>query len=529
MKNLWRLWRTVRHLTGQQILYQVWHRLRGPARLHLTQKTPEAYFLAVPDADKPLSWQPGQFAFLNLTVHFPSAIDWNYAHHGKLWTYNLNYFDFLNQPDMPVDRGLILIRDFIHKSADVRDGLEVYPTSLRIINWVQFVSRHQIRDGAINQHLFAQVRLLRHRLEYHLAGNHLLENGFALLTGALYFRYTPWIRKATDLLYQELDEQILPDGGHYERSSTYHQLLLDRLLDTLLILQSPTGYDNTELNMLLTQKGTSMLNWLNAITFQNGDVPMVNDTAPDIAPNPRLLQKKASQLLPEKGRQPVPLDTSGYRMFRQNRYELFTSVGSIGPAHQPGHAHADTFSFVLTVDNLPILVDNGTSTYQNSPRRDWERSTAAHNTVTVANTNSSEMWASFRVGRRARVTMLTDTSTKLTARHDGYRHWGVIHERTWSIIATSISITDQLLPWPAGTASTQPGTARFYFHPSVSWQLLDDGVRAGPLSITFRSATKPAWRIEAYEMANGFNRFLPGHCLVVYFITRLETILTLIE
>ena len=240
MKNIGLFWRTVRHLTGRQLAYQLLHRLRGPARLHLSHKIPEAYFLAVPDADKPVSWQPGQFTFLNLTVLFPSAIDWNYAQHGKLWTYNLTYFDFLNQPDMSVNQGLRLIHDFIRQSAGVRDGLEAYPTSLRITNWVQFLSRHQVRDEVINQHLFAQVRLLSYRLEYHLSGNHLLENGFALLTGALYFRNSGWIRQATRLLRRELAEQILLDGGHYERSPMYHQLLLDRLLDTLLILQSPT-------------------------------------------------------------------------------------------------------------------------------------------------------------------------------------------------------------------------------------------------------------------------------------------------
>ena len=529
MINLGRLWRTVRHLTGRQLAYQLRHRLRSPAKMRLTNKTPEAYFLTVPDADKPVSWQPGQFTFLNLTVLFPSVIDWNYAQHGKLWTYNLTYFDFLNQPDIPVTQGLALMRDFIRQSATVRDGLEAYPTSLRIINWVQFLSRHQIRDEVINRHLFAQVRLLSHRLEYHLSGNHLLENGFAFLAGALYFRNIPWIRKATSLLHRELDEQILSDGGHYERSPMYHQILLDRLLNTLLILQSPTGYDNTELIALLTKKGTLMLGWLDAITFQNGDVPMVNDSSPGIAPSTTQLRKKASHVLGRKARQSVSLNESGFRLFRQKRFELFASVGSIGPAHQPGHAHADTLSFVLYVDNQLILVDNSVSTYQNGPRRDWERGTAAHNTVTIAAEDSSEMWVSFRVGRRARVNLVTDTATTLTARHDGYRHRGITHERKWSIGTDTISITDSLLSWPTGSESGQSGTARFYFHPSSTWQLLDDGIRVGPLNITFPSATKPEWRVIEYEMANGFNRLLPGYCLIVDFTTSLETILTLLE
>ncbi len=529
MKNIGLLWRTVRHLTGRQLAYQLFHRLRSPARLHLVHKNQEAYFLAVPDAEKPVSWQPGRFTFLHQSVRFPSAIDWNYAHHGKLWTYNLTYFDFLNQPDMPVDQGVMLIQDFIRQSATVRDGMEAYPTSLRITNWVQFLSRHQVRDETINKHLFAQVRLLSYRLEYHLSGNHLLENGFALFTGALYFRNSRWIDKATRLLRQELTSQLLSDGGHYERSPMYHQLLLDRLLDTLLILQSPSSFDNTNLTAFLTEKAVLMLGWLDAITFRNGDVPLVNDAAPGIAPSTTQLKKKANRVLPQKTQPAVPLSDSGFRLFRQKRYEIFTSVGSVGPAHQPGHAHADTLSFVLYVDNHPVLVDNSISTYQNSPRRHWERSTAAHNTITVAGADSSEMWVSFRVGRRARVILLTDTATTLTASHDGYRYLGVIHERKWSIGADTISIVDQLWAWPTGTESGQSGTARFYFHPSVPWQLLNDGVRAGPIDITFRSATNSAWRIEEYEMANGFNQLLPGHCLVVEFTGRLETILTLIE
>ena len=272
-----------------------------------------------------------------------------------------------------------------------------------------------------------------------------------------------------------------------------------------------------------------MLGWLEAITFRNGDVPLVNDAAPGIAPSTTQLRKKASRVLPKRTQPTVSLSDSGFRLFRQKRYELFTSVGSVGPAHQPGHAHADTLSFVLYVDNLPVLVDNSASTYQNGPRRDWERSTKAHNTITVADADSSEMWVSFRVGRRARVILLTDTATTLTASHDGYRHLGIVHERKWSIGADTISIVDQLRVWPDGAVSGHSGTARFYFHPSVPWQLLDDGVRAGPIDITFRSATNPAWRVEEYEMASGFNQLLPGHCLVVDFTSRLETILTLIE
>ena len=343
----------------------------------------------------------------------------------------------------------------------------------------------------------------------------------------MYFQHDRWFWRAANLLRQELAKQILADGGHYERSPMYHQLVLNRLLDALRMLRAPTTLHDGDLTRLLTEKSVLMLAWLKAVTFQNGDIPRVNDTALGIAPNTRQLREKASRLIPKERVPTISLTDSGYRMFRQKRYELFASVGSIGPAHQPGHAHADTLSFVLNVDNQPVLVDSGTSTYQPGPRRDWERSTEAHNTVTLHSVNSSEVWAGFRVGRRARVTILTDTPNRLMARHDGYQHRGLLHERTWSIAATAISITDRLLDWPASGESKQSGTARFHFHPSVTWQVLGNGVEAGPTKIAFHSVSKPVLRVKGYALANGFNQLVESRCLEVDFTGTLETILTL--
>ena len=523
--------RTLRHLTLRQLIYQVLHRVRPRARLRLPKTTPVAYFVAAPMPNKPVSWQPNEFTFLNQSHQFSGEIDWNFAFFGKLWTYNLNYFDFLNQPGMTTETGLALMRDFVRQTATLRDGLEAYPTSVRIINWVQFVSRNQLHDDEINRHLFAQVRLLSTRLEYHLGGNHLLENGFALLTGAFHFQDQRLFNKATRLLRRELTTQILPDGGHAERSPMYHQLLLDRLLDALLMLQNQVEQTNPNFAEFLGEKAGKMLDWLNAVTYTNGDVPMVNDAAFGIAPTTAQLRKKATKVgLPNPG--PMCLLTdSGYRMFRpgtpdNSRYELFVDIGAIGPDSQPGHAHADTLSFVLNVDNQSVFVDNGTSTYQPGPRRMWERGTAAHNTVTVTNENTSEVWASFRVGRRARATVLTDTQTELTARHDGYRHVGIRHERNWQLTEDKIVMTDRLLTTHTKAETPPSGTARFYVHPAVLVQVLDDVVRVGPVDMSFQSETKWIISVKGYDLATSFNRLIASQCIEVNFVSTLETTLT---
>lgn len=531
-------WRTVRHLTVRQFVYQALARLRGPARLRLPNVAPVGHFLSVQNADKPASLTNGVFTFLNQSVSM-TAVDWNYPNYGKLWTYHLNYFDFLNQrfdgsAGVKVQTGLGVIRDFISQTNVLRDGLEPYPTSLRIINWVQFLSRNQIQDDLINCHLYAQTDLLRRRLEYHIAGNHLLENGFALLTAALYFRHDAWFERAAELVRAELSTQILTDGGHDERSPVYHQLLLDRLLDVLLAVKHNTWHNDPTLTDFLREKATRMLRWLGAITFRNGDVPMLNDAAPGIAPTTAQLRAKAVRVGLEVGSdEPVPWSvrrqTTGYRKFTFPRYELVVDVGAIGPDHQPGHAHADTLSFVLSVNNQPLIVDSGTSTYQIGPRRRWERSTAAHNTVDLMGINSSEVWAGFRVGRRARTTVLTDTPTMLTARHDGYRQLGSTHERTWSVGATCIRITDRLMGTKGETTQNQTGVARLHFHPDVWVSVTETGIEAGVVRITFASASAPELHLVTYEMADGFNQLRTAPGVEITFTNYLETVLILTE
>jgi hypothetical protein len=50
-----------------------------------------------------------------------------------------------------------------------------------------------------------------------------------------------------------------------------------------------------------------------------------------------------------------------------------------------------------------------------------QRGTPTHSTVTVAGKNSSEVWAGFRVARRARVNKIRVNLGVITACHDGYR------------------------------------------------------------------------------------------------------------
>ncbi|GAB3252290.1 alginate lyase family protein [Larkinella harenae] len=513
----WRLyWDTIRYLRVQQVVYQVMNRLRSKPSLTVDKVPLVTSFLHVTPPDKPLCLHGQTFTFLNQSVTFPAEIDWNYGQNGKLWHYNLSYFDFLNQAGLEARQGVDLIRDFICRTADLKAGLEPYPISLRIINWVRFLSYHRLELPDIDAHLWAQVRLLEERLEYHLLGNHLLENGFALLTAALYFQNRSVYQKAVQLVRAQLTEQLFRDGGHYERSPMYHQILLDRLLDCCHILQFDTWHQDSDTDAFLRNQARRMLGWLENMTFEDGSVPLLNDAADGVAPTTAQLRAKADRLHIRP--QVTDLTDSGFRRFRTPTYELVANVGSIGPAHQPGHAHADTLSFLLQVAGQPVLVDSGTSTYENNARRQWERSTAAHTTVQIDEADSSEVWGGFRVGRRAHVTLLEDHAGVLKARHDGYQDWGIWHERTWIAYPEQLTIIDTI-------NDEQTATARFYLAPEQRPLAVEASqIRFGWGAIEWQNAQKI--RQKTVQVARQFNRLLSALVIEVEFSKNLRTLIT---
>ncbi|MEN9780004.1 MAG: hypothetical protein RL014_1152 [Pseudomonadota bacterium] len=91
---------------------------------------------------------------------------------------------------------------------------------------------------------------------------------------------------------------------------------------------------------------------------------------------------------------------SGYVRLDNGPAVALLDVAPVGPDYLPGHAHADTLSFELSVGAQRVLVNSGTSCYGSSAERLRQRGTAAHNTVVVNGQDSSEVWGGFRVARR---------------------------------------------------------------------------------------------------------------------------------
>jgi hypothetical protein len=347
----------------------------------------------------------------------------------------------------------------------------------------------------------------------------------------------------------------------------YHQIILDRLLDSINLVQNIHRFDSQE-RLLIQMQATArkMLNWLNQITFSNGQIPLLNDAALGIALSTESLNKYAIRLgvsndfsfepdkkqgtqNPEQGTiNPKPdsvtssfqerselkdvngtnpeskanrktrnpkLKESGYRRYNGTNYECILDIGPIGPTYQPGHAHADTFNFVLNVNNKPCIIDYGISTYEANKQRLIERSTSAHNTVTIKDQNSSEVWSSFRVARRANISLLNENEEMISARHDGYRKNGSYHHRKWKFSESQLQIDDTI----EGKANS--GIAHFWLDPELKPSHTDQAIAAGLANFTFKDAESV--EIVPTRIPDGYNSFIDSYKIEVEFKDHLET------
>lgn len=458
-----------------------------------------------------------KFQFLNKTNQFESIINWNFKEFGKLWTYNLNYFEWLHQQSFPVDTGVNHIYQFIDFMPKAKDGLEPFPTSLRLVNWIKFCLKHQIDQAPINQAVYQQLKWLEQNLEYHLLGNHLMENAVALCFGGYFLNHPKILKKGINLLQQELDEQILADGAHFELSPMYHQLMTYRLLDVINLLDHNVGPEHQTQISTFKDLAAIMLGWLQTVTFKDGSIPMVNDAAPDIAPTTEELVQYGQHL--EITPKALALNASGYRKRAFGRFEILIDGGQIGPNYIPGHAHSDITNFVLHIDGQPFIVDTGISTYEKNSRRQYERSIKAHNAVQIQNKEANEVWGGFRVARRSAGQIFKEVEDQIEIKINSFNRYYNQARRTFQFYDGSIDIKEWI---PTNVL----GTLRLHFSPHIRPQLVGHEIHCTPTTIKFQGVK--TIHLEPCEIANGFNKLAPSQKAVITFTGELSTTISIL-
>ena len=403
--------------------------------------------------------------------------EWENPDRSKLWLYNLHYFDDLHAAGAA--RRSALHRELITRWLQdnppyTGTGWEPYPLSLRIVNWIKWLLAGNAPVEGMTASLVQQAHALGRQLEYHLQGNHLLANAKALVFAGTFFSgkvAARWEQQGLSLLEEQLAEQVLVDGGHFERSPMYHCIVLMDVLDLIQLGQLYRSSAIARRLGALRDTAGAMANWLEGLLHPDGQIPFFNDAAFGIAPAPRAVLDYAHALGAVRRFADGNIqhfDASGYLSLHNHDQFAVMDVAPVGPDYIPGHAHADTLSFEWSLFGQRVLVNSGTSEYGLSAERERQRSTAAHNTVVVNGLDSSEVWRGFRVARRAKPFGVNigqgGGCAILRASHDGYhRLWRkVTHTREWRFMPGELHVKDQL------AGKFRHAVAYFHVHPEVT-------------------------------------------------------------
>jgi uncharacterized heparinase superfamily protein len=455
-----RVWHTVRHLRSEQIIGRLRRTLPRPSadlrpaparRANATRWTARA-------ARPTRMIGPDRFRFLGVERQARDTGDWNRGDWPKLWLYNLHYFDDLSAKDADarVAWHADLARRWVRENPPgLGNGWEPYCLSLRIVNWCKWALANGSLDPDLADSLAVQARYLAQTVETHLLGNHLFANLKALLFASAFFdgpESAHWQQLGSAYLARELPEQVLEDGAHFELSPMYHAIVLEDLLDLIQLARIYPGHFSDSNQAELREVALRMLDWLAVMTHPDGDIAFFNDATLDVALTPGALVDYAAQLeLPAARSTPGTqlCWASGYARIKAGSAVLLADVARVGPDHLPGHAHADTLSCELSIGDRRLLVNSGVSEYCEGLERARQRGTAAHNTVMVGGLDSSEVWSSFRVARRARPFGIRLTKVDgrpcLDAAHDGYvGRLGVVHRRRWELAPNELVVTDRM-------------------------------------------------------------------------------------
>ena len=273
-----------------------------------------------------------------------------------------------------------------------------------------------------------------------------------------------WRATGRRILLQEIDRQILVDGGHAERSTHYQRYTLDFYL--LALLTAQRGGD-VEAVSRFADAASRLAEFTRTMADDRGRLPLIGDDdggmlwpimgrechdvrdslavaavvleRSDLAPwgVPEEAFWVASRMTIERApaidhAQPDPsawpsrtLPDTGYVVSHDaaGGHSVF-DVGGHGYMNG-GHAHADALSLTISLAHRPLLVDPGTSTYTMDTRlRDRMRGTANHNTVTVDGRPQSTPAGPFRWGTTANGRLHASRHNAgfdwAEASHDGY-------------------------------------------------------------------------------------------------------------
>ncbi len=471
---------TIRYLKTLQILYQIKSRIAGSwkavmraALQHRPVPEHRRIQILIPELDETDEYvkrfHPDTlFSGEVMLLHEKHALHWEVCEASHLWNYNLHYLEFLiplavkykQSHDMRyLKKWRGIVSSWLRNGSKAPDAFEPYTISLRIPSLLICLELlgEDIGSGLENDiyaSIYQQYRYLLHNQELALLANHYFENLKTIVICSVVFDEPRVYHKYFRLFVRQIYEQILPDGMHFERSIMYHKIILEGILRVTVTLRN-SGYRADAGRLLPAVR--AMADALYGLEHGFEKTPLFNDAGDNIS-------KRAEQLLFaskkyggwKKGRAETAFPYAGYYRLDNGSISLLFDCGEIGPAYMSGHSHNDCLSFELAVKGRSVFTNSGTGQYQGS-RRQFFRSTPAHNTVMIDNREQSELWGEHRAGRRLLNTRAFVREKEVSGQF--YSYEGDFFQRRMAWAGSELQITDYVRSCKKGIC-----TARQFFH-----------------------------------------------------------------
>jgi uncharacterized heparinase superfamily protein len=454
--------------------------------------------LRTADATRATEIYAGRFAFAGKMVICDRRSPFEMTPPSEEWAVTLFGFGWLRHlraGDNAITRAnaRALVDDWISLQGTGK-GIAWRPDVLsrRIVSWLSHSNLVVTETDArfyrrFLRSLTRQVRYLRRMFGQTREGAPRLQAAIALTYAALCLdNEIKHLRSAVKRLSEELDAQVLPDGGHVSRNpGTLVELLLD-----LLPLRQAFNSRNYPSPRALNNAIDRMMPMLRFFRHGDGNFALFNGmgpTAPDM--NATVLAYDDARGTPVSN-----APHAGYQRMEIGDTVILVDTGTPPPLALSQEAHAGTLSFELSWKQHRLVVNCGLPAVGRENWRQVARATAAHSTVTLNDTSSSY----FREGRAFKNLLFgvpivagprevrviredEDGSAMLRAHHDGYaRDFDVVHKRQLRLTGAGDLLEGEDTFEPAhgdefrGNAPDD-FALRFHLYPNVKANRLSDG------------------------------------------------------
>jgi uncharacterized heparinase superfamily protein len=398
----------------------------------------------------------------------------------------------------------------LQSAFDTVDGWRPELVARRIISWLSqaplVLHEADMRFyRRFLRNLTRQVRYLRRVYKATRDGVPRLQAIMALSYAALCMQnQARMIKSVTRLLTDELDRQVLPDGGHASRNPG---ALIELLLD-LLPLRQAFAARNVPPPAALNNAIDRMMPMLRFFRHGDGNFALFNGMGPTRSD----LVSTILAYDDARGQPVANAPHSGYQRVQVADALLIVDAGPPPPMPLSYEAHAGCLSFELSSRNHRIVVNCGLPATSRETWRHVARASAAHSTVVFNDTSSCRFLTSeslksllgapilsgpadVQVSRQER-----DTGVTLRLSHDGYAsRFGVVHQRMLRLSPDGRRLDgeDVFAPAHGESLPARRGdnfAVRFHLHPLVKASRHSDGH-----GVMLVLPSKEVWTFDAYD------------------------------